>query len=223
MTVGARDGRTLQTGIVRPGGQARLWTMRSDFPTERRAAGRGPYRAGAASVAAAALVLLALIGAACGGTASSTSLPELGKVSGPPEGAPTGPLSLAGTDPVTGASVRLADYAGTPIVLNFWASWCQPCRKELPALAELSRSHPEIRVVGVNYQDSAASARALQEELGFDFPSIADTDGSLASTLGVIGMPTTFFLDTGHRVVGQVVGGSDLAGFEEGVARAGGG
>lgn len=127
------------------------------------------------------------------------------------------PLELSGTDPVTGEAVSLAAFAGKPVVLNFWASWCAPCREELPALIEFQERHPEAAVVGVNFQDDPAGARALQEEIGFEFPSIADPQGEIGARLGIQGMPTTYFLDSEHRVVAALAGGTDLAGFEEGL------
>ena len=171
---------------------------------------------------AAASVAVAVVAAGCGGSSSpppatTVSTPELGEVSTVPKGTPLDALELEGTDPVTGETVRLSDYAGTPIVLNFWASWCPPCRDELPALIELADANPGIQIVGINLEDAAGDAKALQQEIGFDWPSIADNDRAIASKLGVVGMPTTFFLDADHRIAGQIVGGSDLAGFEEGL------
>jgi thiol-disulfide isomerase/thioredoxin len=130
------------------------------------------------------------------------------------------PLALSGVDPITGERVRLADFRGQPVVLNVWASWCPPCRDELPALSDFAAAHPEAAVVGINLQDERASARALQRELGFTFPSIADPDGSVAARLGLVGMPTTYFLDANHVVRGSVTGATDLAGFERGLALA---
>ena len=134
----------------------------------------------------------------------------------PPEPGPAA-VEADGVDPVTGEQVSLADYEGTPVVLNFWASWCSPCREEIPALVELAERHPEIALVGVNFQDAASSARALQRELGFEFPSIGDPDGNLGAELGIQGMPTTYLLDAEHRIAGVIVGGTDLAGFERGL------
>ena len=124
---------------------------------------------------------------------------------------------LSGTDPITGDRVSLADFRGKPVVLNFWASWCGPCTRELPALQKFADSHPEVAVLGVNFQDGAADARRLQGELGFTFPSIADPRGELGAKLGIPGMPTTFFLTRDHRIVGLIAGGTDLAGFEQGL------
>jgi cytochrome c biogenesis protein CcmG, thiol:disulfide interchange protein DsbE len=127
------------------------------------------------------------------------------------------PLQLSGVDPITGEQVRLADFESTPVVLNFWASWCPPCLDELPALVEFAQRHPEAAVVGVNLQDTPEGARELQGEIGFTFPSIADPDAEIAGKLGLLGMPTTYFLDERHVVRASVVGATDLAGFEDGL------
>jgi thiol-disulfide isomerase/thioredoxin len=146
--------------------------------------------------------------------AVADDLPALGSVQ--PQ-ASTGAVQAAGVDPITGRRLSLADYAGKPVVLNFWASWCPPCRKELPALVKLAERHPGVSLVGVNYDDEAGAARALHDQMGLTWPSIADPQGKLYAELGVQGMPTTFFLDTEHRIVAVVIGGTDLAGFEKGV------
>lgn len=130
------------------------------------------------------------------------------------------PLELAGPDPLTGKRVSLADFEGKPVVLNFWASWCAPCREELPALARFAEAHPEAAVVGVNFQDTQAGARRLHADVGWTFPSIADPDGDIGARLGIQGMPTTFFLNADHQVIGLIAGGTDLEGFEEGFALA---
>lgn len=127
------------------------------------------------------------------------------------------PVRLKGVDPLTGDLVRLSDFDGKPVVVNFWASWCPPCRDELPALVELERRHPELVVLGVNEQDQAEAARAFQRELGWTFPSIADPNGSIARRLGLVGMPTTFFLDARHTIAAKATGALTLEGFENGV------
>jgi cytochrome c biogenesis protein CcmG/thiol:disulfide interchange protein DsbE len=130
------------------------------------------------------------------------------------------PLRLMGRDPITGERVRLADFEGKPIVLNFWASWCPPCRDELPALIEFAELHPDVAVVGVNLEDVREGARQLHREIGWDWPSIEDRDGAIAAKLGLLGMPTTFFLDERHVVVGTIQGETDLQGFERGLSLA---
>jgi thiol-disulfide isomerase/thioredoxin len=132
-------------------------------------------------------------------------------------------VDFSGTDPITGDAVSLAAYAGKPVVLNFWASWCSPCREELPALMQFAERHPEAAVVGVNLEDTPSGAQALQREIGWPWPSISDPSGERGAKLGLQGMPTTFFLDRDHRVAAMIAGGTDQAGFEEGLALAQGG
>jgi thiol-disulfide isomerase/thioredoxin len=126
-------------------------------------------------------------------------------------------VELSGTDPFTGKQVSLADYEGKLVVLNFWASWCPPCRDELPALVLFAESHPEIAVVGVVYQDAPSAAKRLRELTGATFPNLNDPRGEIAQRLGLEHMPTTFFLDEQHRAVARISGGTDVAGFEEGL------
>ncbi|MEZ5102560.1 MAG: TlpA disulfide reductase family protein [Thermoleophilia bacterium] len=166
--------------------------------------------------ASLALVALALVPtlAACGGGGDDAS------GSGPAPQALERPVAapqVAGTDPTTGAQVSLADYAGTPVVISFWASWCGPCREELPALEAFAEAHPEVQVLGVNYQDSEADARSLQAALGFTFPSVADPRGQLGGDFQLIGMPTSFFLDAEHQVRASLVGGGEREDFDEGL------
>lgn len=190
-------------------------------PAERRIA------IGAAVTLVALVVAIGVVLAAGDGDDAAKPFPVAADTASSPSGVVTEsaagggkPLRLSGVDPTTGEQVRLADFAGEPVVLNFWASWCTPCREELPALIDFAKRHPEAAVVGVNVEDGASDARALQEEIGFTWPSIADPDSKIASSLGLIGMPATFFLDRRHIVRGSVIGQTDLAGFEQGLALA---
>lgn len=134
--------------------------------------------------------------------------------------APKGALELSGTDPVTGKHVDLADFAGKPVVLNVWGSWCPGCNEEASDLARFARAHPGVQVIGIDLEDTSAGARGFYRRWGWKHPSIADPHGEIASRLGVTGTPTTFFLDARHRVVTQIVGASDLAGFDRGLKAA---
>lgn len=133
----------------------------------------------------------------------------------------TGPvIRLAGVDPVTGAKVDLAQFAGKPVVVNVWASWCQGCNEEAADLARLAEDHPEAQVVGLDIQDSREGARVFYERWGWRHPSIFDPTGKLASRLGLQGLPSTYVLDSNHRVVSRIVGATDLDGFEEALRQA---
>ncbi len=131
-----------------------------------------------------------------------------------------GGLQLAGTDPVTGRHVALASYAGKPIVLNVWGSWCTGCRAEAHDLATFARAHPNVQTIGIDTQDTSAGARDFYRQYGWQHPSIADPNGQIAAKLALQGTPTTFFLDRRHRIVARIVGATDLAGFEHGLESA---
>jgi thiol-disulfide isomerase/thioredoxin len=129
-------------------------------------------------------------------------------------------VSFAGSDPITGKRVSLDDYAGKPVVINVWGSWCPGCRDEARDLATFVRRHPEAQTIGIDLQDSSAGARAFYREYGWHHPSISDPNGELAARLGLQGTPSTFFLDRRHHIVARVVGATNLAGFERGLRAA---
>jgi thiol-disulfide isomerase/thioredoxin len=127
-----------------------------------------------------------------------------------------GALKLSGKSPITGQQVSLDQFAGRPVVLNVWGSWCTGCRAEAHDLARFVDSHPGVQVVGLDSEDSSGGARGFYREFGWHHPSIADPSGALAAKLRVQGFPTTFFLDRRHHIVTRIVGATDLAGFEQG-------
>jgi DsbE subfamily thiol:disulfide oxidoreductase len=104
-----------------------------------------------------------------------------------------------------GEPFDLADYRGTPVVLNFWASWCGPCRRELPALAAFAKAHPEIQVIGVDYQDDVEAARTFAAENGATWPSVVD-DGPIGAAYEVPGLPATYLIDAQGRIVERLLG-----------------
>lgn len=127
---------------------------------------------------------------------------------------------LSGTDPITGETVSLADFAGVPVVINIWADWCPGCRAEAPALKELGETFPNVQLLGIDFQDTASGARNFYDEFDLTHPSIFDENGSLGARLGLIGMPTTIFLNDRHQIVTRIVGETDLEGFTQGVEAA---
>ncbi|MGW0213039.1 TlpA family protein disulfide reductase [Micromonospora chokoriensis] len=99
-----------------------------------------------------------------------------------------------------GAPVALRSVAG-PAVINVWASWCPPCRKELPAFQRLSeRAAGQLQVVGVNSRDSRSSAQALGEDFGIRFPILVDQGEALQRELKRSFFPMTLFVDADGRV-----------------------
>ncbi len=96
----------------------------------------------------------------------------------------------------------VASLRGKPAAINFWASWCEPCRKESPELERLFWSlHGRAALVGVDYSDDAASARSFIREFHLTYPMLRDPDGLVGDRYGVTGLPTTAILDPQGRIV----------------------
>ena len=118
---------------------------------------------------------------------------------------------LVGT-PLVPPPVRLRALRGKPVVINFWASWCIPCRKEAPELARFDRDmRARARLVGVNFQDAKGDALAFVREFQWRFPSVRDPRGKLAGRYGLLGLPTTFVVDTRGRVARALTGAQTFA------------
>jgi cytochrome c biogenesis protein CcmG/thiol:disulfide interchange protein DsbE len=117
--------------------------------------------------------------------------------------------------------VTLADLRGSPALINFWASWCDPCRKEAPELERLSRSLPQgARLVGVDYTDQEDSARDFIREYGWTFPVLSDPDGVVGARYAFSGLPTTVVIDSSGRIVETLRGPQTEADFREALAAA---
>jgi cytochrome c biogenesis protein CcmG/thiol:disulfide interchange protein DsbE len=141
--------------------------------------------------AAAALAGLLVYGVASKGTSSRF---EDAIARGAPLPAPAATLDVLGSE---GVRMSLADYRGKVVVLNLWASWCDPCRDELPLL---QKTHEKISaqggtVLGINTKDLVDGAMESVREYGLSFPSLRDGDGAYARALEHTGVPETFVLD----------------------------
>ncbi len=103
---------------------------------------------------------------------------------------------------LSGAMVSLAVLRGRPALVTFWASWCEPCEHEAPALERFSRSlGARAGLVGVNWSDpSLSAARSFVKRYGWSFPNLRDPQGGAGLAYGVTGLPTTFVLDSRGRV-----------------------
>jgi cytochrome c biogenesis protein CcmG/thiol:disulfide interchange protein DsbE len=100
------------------------------------------------------------------------------------------------------------DLRGNPVVINFWASWCIPCREEAPLLEKTWRAYRDQGVVflGVNIRDAESDARRFMKEFDISYPTVRDLNQSLTRDFGVKGLPETFFVDHRWTFIGTISG-----------------
>jgi thiol-disulfide isomerase/thioredoxin len=106
-------------------------------------------------------------------------------------GVPAPDFALALAD---GRHLRLSDLRGRPVVINFWATWCGPCRIEMPELLRAAEADPELVLLAVNLQEEMAAIIPFAEALGMTTPVVLDPAGEVADRFGVRGLPTTVFV-----------------------------
>ena len=95
---------------------------------------------------------------------------------------------------------------GGPVVVNLWASWCGPCRKEMPMLADAARSSPEVGFLGINTQDSPEAAADFLMRTGVAYPQLVDAEALVLADTRVPGLPVTLAVDAQGRIVDRVIG-----------------
>ena len=122
---------------------------------------------------------------------------------------------LAGTT-LDGSSLKVTSLRGHVVVLNAWASYCEPCRTESPALARVAQQTAalDVRFVGIDEQDRAEPARAFAASAGATYPELVDADGALLGSLRLVppsAVPSTLVLDRSGRVAARVIGAVDAA------------
>ena len=148
-------------------------------------------------IVAAASVLLAVlaVGVLTSGTSSGSGQPR-----------PAQPFSLSELGhPST--QVSLSGFAGKPVIVNFFASWCGPCQEETPLLAGFYRSHHgQLAVLGIDDNDRTSKALAFLHEKGASYPVAFDPQASVATLYGVLELPQTFFLNAKHQIVRHIIG-----------------
>jgi peroxiredoxin len=115
--------------------------------------------------------------------------------------------NVIGTDP-DGNTIRLTDFQGKVVFVNFWATWCIPCRLEMPAMERLYREFKErdFVILAVNVQEGPEAVRAFIRELKLTFPVVLDPKGRAAMAYVVRGLPATYLMDRKHLLIGMAIG-----------------
>ena len=150
-----------------------------------------------------AVLAIALVAAGCGGAAglggddTRQVQPEGDR---PPAPAVSAPALDGGPD------LTLASRGGRPVILNFWASWCEPCQRETPALVAFSKANPGLDVVGLAVNDRLGDSRRFAARLKIPYDLGADRDADVASRFGVQGLPVTVIIDADGRIADTFVG-----------------
>lgn len=157
-----------------------------------------------------ALVLVSVIGSADGSTGKPAP-------PAPPALAKSLTLSALGH---SGTKVSLAQYQGRALLVNFFASWCIPCKKETPLLARFYRAdHGQVAIIGVDVNDGTAAAEKFTKAAGVSYPIGIDPTGLTATNWSVVAIPQTFFLNPSHHIVKRVFGAVTQADLDSGLAR----
>ena len=139
------------------------------------------------------------------------SFADVGQIPSPHIGFPAPDFTLETLD---GATTSLAGQRGKVVIVNLWASWCGPCRAELPAIEQLYNAQRDqgltILAVHGTFQDSEASARAFAQELGLTFPIVLDRDGAVSRRYQLRALPSTFIVDR-KGIIRDVIFGGPLS------------
>jgi cytochrome c-type biogenesis protein CcmF len=176
--------------VLLAGGAVALWPS-------AQAAHRPAWRRALAG-ASLAITLLVLV-------AAGLTMWDVGRAAQTRIGQPAPDLTLNLLD---GSTLALADLRGQVVVVNIWATWCEPCRDELPDLQDIWEAYGErgAVVVGVAFEDDAGQVLEMARELGLTYPLGVDTDGRIATSFGVTGVPETFVIDPQGRIARVFIG-----------------
>ena len=135
----------------------------------------------------------------------------VGPISAPQQGFLAPDFELQTTD---GSTIKLSDLRGQAVLVNLWATWCPPCRAEMPAIEKVYNEYKDqgfvVLAVNMTYQDTFADIAPFVEEYGLTFPIPLDTDASVGPAYGLSSLPTSFFIDR-DGIINEVVVGGPMA------------
>jgi cytochrome c biogenesis protein CcmG, thiol:disulfide interchange protein DsbE len=130
----------------------------------------------------------------------------------------TGPMPELAGESVAAGTVGPDDYRGRPVVVNFWATWCGPCRREQPALQRLAEEYDgRVAFVGVNHTDDRAAAREYLRQYGVTYPSVFDPVGEVAYDFEIPYLPATVIVDADGRLRYRLLGAQTETGFRRSI------
>jgi cytochrome c biogenesis protein CcmG/thiol:disulfide interchange protein DsbE len=168
------------------------------------------------------LVVLFLAAATCGGSPSAGGT-DPGPAATNATTATLLPTHVASlpTFDVQQYQQLLTQLRGTPVVVNVWASWCRPCKAEAPLLHDAAaRYGGRVQFLGVDIEDSLASARTFIDDYAIAYPSVFDPSGAIRDSLGMIGQPVTLFYDATGAIASSWPGQLSRQALDEGVRKA---
>jgi len=113
-----------------------------------------------------------------------------------------------GLPSLAGNEASLSDYEGQFVFLNFWATWCPPCREEMPSMEVMHHELSDLpfRILAIDVQEQRDTVASFVDEMGYSFPILLDESGRVAANYGVRGIPTTYFISPEGTVLGMLVG-----------------